>query len=123
MKHLILFSANNFLLLCALNRAKNGDIVKLDFNVLYIRYLSLVAMESDHSCLYSVISLFLNSLRNVFSSPTPWFSHTWLKPYLYKRERERENSNSKTLILKDSREKETETETDRQTERETRRET
>ena len=41
--------------------------------------------ESDHSCLYSVISLFLNSLRNVFSSPTPWFSHTWLKPYLYNR--------------------------------------
>ena len=25
---------------------KNGDIVKLDLNVLYIRYLSLVAMES-----------------------------------------------------------------------------
>ena len=73
MKHLILFSANNFLLLCALNRAKNDDIVKLDLNVLYIRYLSLVAMESDHSCLYSVISLcffgvfFKNSLRNVSS--------------------------------------------------------
>ena len=28
---------------------KNGDMVKIDLNVLYIKCLSLVAMESDHS--------------------------------------------------------------------------
>ena len=35
----------------------SGDMVKHDLNVLYIRYLSLVVIESDHSCLHSVISL------------------------------------------------------------------
>ena len=78
-----LILSKQFLAFNCFRSCKNSDIVKLDLNVLYIRYLSLVGMESDHSCLYSVISLFLNSLSNVFSSPTPWFSHTWLKPYLY----------------------------------------
>ena len=80
-----LILSKQFLAFMCFKSCKNGDIVKLDLNGLYIRYLSVVAMESDHSCLYSVISLFLNYLRNVFSSPTPWFSHTWLKPYLYNR--------------------------------------
>ena len=48
-KHLISCSANHFLRLCFLNRVKNGEMVKTDLNVLYIKCLSLVAMESDHS--------------------------------------------------------------------------
>ena len=34
-------------------KCKSGDMNKLELNVLYGKYISLVAMESDHSCLWS----------------------------------------------------------------------
>ena len=58
-------------------------MVKLDLNVLYMMHLSLLVIESDHSYLYAVISVFLNALRNILSSPTPWFSEARLNPYLH----------------------------------------
>ena len=42
--------------------SKICDINKPDLSVLYMTYLSLLAMESDHSCLYAVKSLFFKAL-------------------------------------------------------------
>ena len=38
-----------FLAFMCFKSCKNGGMVKTDLNVLYIKCLSLVAMESDHS--------------------------------------------------------------------------
>ena len=41
--------SKHFLAFICFKSCKNDDIVKIDLNVLYIKCLSLVAMESDHS--------------------------------------------------------------------------
>ena len=46
------------MLLCVLNRTKNGDIVKLDLNALYSRYISLVAMDRQLSFVFGNKSVF-----------------------------------------------------------------
>ena len=51
-----LILSRQFLAFICFMSCRFGDMDKLDLNVLYMTYLSSSTMESDHCCLYAVIS-------------------------------------------------------------------
>ena len=54
-----------FLAFMCFKSCKNGDMVKIDLNVLYIKCLLVVTMESDHSLIvFGNKYVFLSSSRN-----------------------------------------------------------